>query len=92
MAMMVFYVFIIKTYQNCRKRSLFGAKNPVFNRGMTLQTKEKGLIKVSINLLGGGYHDRITYAGVVSYCICTCWNSVQSSTWGHCKTLKNVFI
>jgi hypothetical protein len=34
--------------QNCRKRSRADAKNPVFNKGMTYQTKEKGLIKVSI--------------------------------------------
>jgi hypothetical protein len=34
--------------QNRRKRSRVDAKNPVFNRGMTYQTKEKGLIKVSI--------------------------------------------
>jgi hypothetical protein len=30
------------------KRSQVDAKNPVFNRGITYQTKEKGLIKVSI--------------------------------------------
>jgi hypothetical protein len=34
--------------QNYRKRSWVDAKTPVFNRGMTYQTKEKGLIKVSI--------------------------------------------
>ncbi len=34
--------------QNRRKRSRVDSKNPVFNRGMTYQTKEKGLIKVSI--------------------------------------------
>jgi hypothetical protein len=34
--------------QNCRKRSRVNAKTPVFNRGMTYQMKEKGLIKVSI--------------------------------------------
>ncbi len=34
--------------QNHRKRSRVDAKTPVFNRGMTYQTKEKGLIKVSI--------------------------------------------
>jgi hypothetical protein len=33
---------------------------------MTYQTKEKGLIKLSVyNLLGGGHNDRITYGGVV---------------------------
>ncbi len=34
-------------HQNCRKRSRVDAKNPVFNKGMTYQTKEKGSIKVS---------------------------------------------
>ncbi len=34
--------------QNRRKRSRVNAKNPVFNKGMTCQTKEKGLMKVSI--------------------------------------------
>ncbi len=34
--------------QNRRKRSQVNAKTPVFNRGMTYQTKEKGLTKVSI--------------------------------------------
>ena len=34
--------------QNRRKRSQVDAKNPVFNRGMTYQTKEKGLTKVTI--------------------------------------------
>jgi hypothetical protein len=32
----------------CTKRSQVDAKAPVFNRGITYQTKEKGLIKVSI--------------------------------------------
>jgi hypothetical protein len=34
--------------QNHRKRSWVNAKNPVFYRGMPYQTKEKGIIKVSI--------------------------------------------
>ncbi len=34
--------------QNRRKRSRVDAKTPVFNRGMTYQTKEKGLTKVNI--------------------------------------------
>ncbi len=34
--------------QNRRKRSRVDAKAPVFNRGITYQTKEKGLTKVSI--------------------------------------------
>ncbi len=32
----------------CAKRSQVDAKSPVFNRGITYQTKEKGLTKVSI--------------------------------------------
>ncbi len=34
--------------QNHRKRSWVDAKAPVFNRGISYQTKEKGLTKVSI--------------------------------------------
>jgi hypothetical protein len=34
--------------QNRRKRSQVNAKTPVFNRGMTYQSKQKGLTKVSI--------------------------------------------
>jgi hypothetical protein len=34
--------------QNRRKRSRVDAKIPVFNRGMTYQTKEKGLTKVTL--------------------------------------------
>jgi hypothetical protein len=34
--------------QNRRKRSRVDAKAPVFNRGITYQTKEKNLTKVSI--------------------------------------------
>ncbi len=40
--------FLCFHHQNCRKRSWVDAKNPVFHRDMTYQTKEKGLIKVSI--------------------------------------------
>ena len=36
----------------CTKRLQVDAKAPVFNRGMTYQTKEKGLIKVSIYFVG----------------------------------------
>jgi hypothetical protein len=39
--------------QNRRKRSRVDAKTPIFNRGVTYQTKEKGLIKVSIKFVGG---------------------------------------
>ncbi len=46
MAMPVF--FNVFHCQNCRKRSYVVPKTPVLNRGMTYQTKEKGLIKVSI--------------------------------------------
>jgi hypothetical protein len=46
MAMMVFFLFF--HHQNRRKRSRVNTKNPVFNRGMTYQTKVKGLMKVSI--------------------------------------------
>jgi hypothetical protein len=34
--------------QNCKKRPRVDDKAPVFNKGMTYQTKEKGLNKVSI--------------------------------------------
>ncbi len=39
--------------QICRKRSRVDAKTPVFNRGMTHQSKQKGLTKVSIYSIGG---------------------------------------
>ncbi len=39
--------------QNRRKRSPVDAKTPVFNRGMTYQSKQKGLTKVSIYCIGG---------------------------------------
>ncbi len=45
MASRFFYVFIVKTVG---KGHGVDAKNPDFNRDMTYQTKEKGLIKVSI--------------------------------------------
>ncbi len=51
--------------QNCRKRSWVDAKTPVFNRGMTYQSKQKGLTKVSIYCIGGGLSDKIAYARVV---------------------------
>jgi hypothetical protein len=34
--------------QNRRKRSRVDAKIPVFNRGMTYQSKQKGLTKMSV--------------------------------------------
>ncbi len=40
--------FLCFHHQNRRKRSRVDARNPVFNRGITYQTKEKGLIKLSI--------------------------------------------
>jgi hypothetical protein len=39
--------------QNHRKRSRVDAKTPVFNRGMTYQSKQKGWTKVSIYCIGG---------------------------------------
>jgi hypothetical protein len=51
--------------QNRRKRSRVDKKAPIFNRGITHQTKEKGLTKVSIEFVGGGLVNRITYGGVV---------------------------
>jgi hypothetical protein len=48
MAMMVFLCFHC---QNHRKRSQVDAKAPVFNRGITYQTKEKGLTKMSIEFV-----------------------------------------
>ena len=40
--------FLMFSSSNRRKRSRVDDKTPVFNRGMTYQTKEKGLTKVSI--------------------------------------------
>ncbi len=41
--------------QNRRKRSRVDAKTPVCNRGMTYQSKQKGLTKVSIYCIEGVY-------------------------------------
>jgi hypothetical protein len=58
--------FFVFHCQSRRKRSRVNAKTPVFNRGMTYQTNEKGLTKVTIySLLGGGLTERMTYARVV---------------------------
>jgi hypothetical protein len=46
--------FLCLHCQNCRKKSRVESKAPVFNGGMTYQTKEKGLTKVSIYFIGGG--------------------------------------
>ncbi len=40
--------FLCFHHQNRKKRSRVDAKTPVFNRGMTYQSKQKGLMKVSI--------------------------------------------
>jgi hypothetical protein len=40
--------FLVLSSSICTKRSWVNAKAPVFNRGITYQTKEKGLIKVHI--------------------------------------------
>ncbi len=37
-----------------KKKSRVELKAPVFNRGNTYQTKEKGLTKVSVKFVGGG--------------------------------------
>ncbi len=58
-------VFLYFHRQNRRKRSRVDAKTPVFNRGMTYQSKQKGLTKLSILFIGGGLTDRIAYARVV---------------------------
>ncbi len=42
------FFFDVFQCQNRRKRSRGDAKTPIFNGAMTYQTKEKGLIKVSI--------------------------------------------
>ncbi len=47
--------FCIFSSSTCKKRSRDNAKAPVFNKGITYQTKEKGLIKVSIYFVGGVY-------------------------------------
>jgi hypothetical protein len=39
--------------KTCRKGLWVDAEAPVFNMGMTYQTKEKGLTKVSILVVGG---------------------------------------
>ncbi len=41
-------LFDVLHRQNHRKRSRVDAKTPVFYRGTTYQTKEKGLINMSI--------------------------------------------
>ncbi len=45
--------FLCFDRQHRRKRSRVYAKTPVFNRGMTYQSKQKGLTKVSIYCIGG---------------------------------------
>ncbi len=65
--------------QNRRKRSRVDAKTPVFSRGMTYQSKQKGLTKVS-NIALGGLTDIIAYARVVillRLCLLEqCWDPV----------------
>jgi hypothetical protein len=58
--------FLVLSLSTRTKRLQVDAKAPVFNRGITYQTKEKGLTKVSIYFLGGGLVIRIKYGGVVS--------------------------
>jgi hypothetical protein len=45
--------FRVFSSSTCTKRSQVDAKAPVFNKGVTYQMKEKGLIKVSIYFVGG---------------------------------------
>jgi hypothetical protein len=40
--------FQVLSSSTCTKRSQVNAKAPVFNKGITYQTEERGLIKVSI--------------------------------------------
>ncbi len=50
--------------QNRRKRSRVDAKTPVFNRGMTYQSKQKDLTKVSIYCIGGSnWHNSMCQSG-----------------------------
>ncbi len=42
------WFFLCFHHQNCRKRSRVDAKTPLFNRGMTYQSKQKGLTELSI--------------------------------------------
>jgi hypothetical protein len=77
--------------QNRRKRSRVNAKTPVFNKGMTYQSKQKGLTKVSIFCIGGFLPDIIAYARVVIllrlYSLEQCLDPVF---WSSIKTLKFV--
>jgi hypothetical protein len=65
-------------------------KTPVFNRGMTYQSKQKGLTKVSI-LYWGGLSDIISYARVVIlvrlYSLEQC---LDPMFWSSIKTLNFV--
>ncbi len=45
--------FQVFSSATCTKRLQVDAKAPVFNRGITYQTKEKGLVKVSTLFVGG---------------------------------------
>jgi hypothetical protein len=84
--------------QNRRKRSRVDAKTPIFNRGMTHQTKEKGSTKVTIKFIWGGIPERMTYARVVIvlclYLLEQCLNPVlRTSTKTHnCVTLHKFLI
>ncbi len=47
------HFFLCFHHQNHRKRSRVDAKTLVFNRGVTYQLKQKGLMKVSTQFIGG---------------------------------------
>ncbi len=88
MATTVFFnVFIVKTVGKGHGLML---KTPVFNRGMTYQSKQKGLTKVSI-LYWGGLSDIISYARVVIlvrlYSLEQC---LDPMFWSSIKTLNFV--
>jgi hypothetical protein len=56
--------FLVSSSSTRTKRSRVDAKAPVFNKGITYQMKEKGLIKVSIQFLGGvNYKNHIWLSG-----------------------------
>ncbi len=47
------FFFLTFSLSNHRKRSRVDNKTPVFNKGMTYKSKQKGLTKVSIYCIGG---------------------------------------
>ncbi len=66
------HFFLMFSSSNRRKRSRVDAKTPVFSRGMTYQTKEKGLTKVSIEFVGGDSSTEYDMHEWLLYCVCIC--------------------